>query len=31
MSKNGTTELHNVAHEPLQIPAGDKLAATVAD
>jgi len=28
MGKNGTTDLHNVAHEHLQIPAGDKLAAT---
>ncbi len=28
MAKNGTTDLHNVAHEHLHIPASDKLAAT---
>lgn len=28
MSKNGTGDLHNVAHEHLHIPTGDKLAAT---
>jgi arsenic resistance protein ArsH len=28
MSENGADELHNVAHEHLHVPAGDKLAAT---
>ena len=28
MSKNGADELHNVAHEHLHVPAGDRLAAT---
>jgi arsenic resistance protein ArsH len=28
MTKNGTADLHNVAHEHLRIPAGDKLAAS---
>lgn len=28
MSKNGTSDLHNIEHEHLHIPAGDKLAAS---